>query len=1030
MNPNARTYWMGLFVSVFIAALYFFIVRPPWTYKRIKKLVLHPSSQLDLQLFVGRQLLNILIGAPIVLSGWLLATKGVRWMDRHFVSPSAPDWSESTIVLLYSFVLFVCWDLSRFALHKLMHEVPFLWNFHQVHHSAEVLTPLTHHRIHPVESWLYTLRGMVVTAFVAGSFYWVFRTQLSPYTILGVPSIGFLLNVSVGNLRHSQVWIRYPTSIEKWFISPAQHQIHHSNERKHYGKNYGTWLAIWDRMFRSWLPADEKPVSFGIENANHKHNLLSAWFGPFRKYAPIVLVLLASTTVYAEDDDNNDDAEDKQESEKDSSDAASDDQNQKEDTVDGDRFGEAMIIYSDDETLRVAGSAQQVGQESLELYEFDNVEQVLQFVPGVATRNEDGFGLRPNIGIRGANSDRSAKITLMEDGVLFAPAPYAAPAAYYFPMATRIVGLEVFKGPAATRHGPFTVGGAINVLTREIPREATYAADIATGLRQTHKAHLWAGKRWNRVGLLVEGVHLQSDGFKELDGGGDTGFNRTELMLKSSVRQDNSDIELKLGYAREHSNETYLGLSSSDVQAEPYRRYRSSQLGDMRWNRTQVELAWKFKPTDHLRFHTVAYHHWLDRSWTKLNGFRDGTSLHQLLSADELSGQADVYMAILQGEEDSFDSGQYLQIGTNHRTFHSFGVQSKAKWDYYGDSFSSSLEFGIRFHGDDVLRVHTEEAYAMRASILENTDIGVETMLDSHAKANALAMHLHEELSFDWVHLFPSVRLEIVQGQREDLYVTTQESIVRATPLPGFAALFDIGDAADFFMGVHRGFSPVAPGQPEEVKPELSWNYESGIRFELGSSHAEVVGFFNDYSNLIGQCSFSGGCAGNEIDQQYNGGAVWIYGFESLFSTDIPLVSGMSVPIQGTYTLNRSSFQTDFYSSFAQFGAVQEGDSLPYLPTHQAALTLGFKTEFFQVSSTLSYRSALLDSAGRFDEGTVEVPGLLQLNAAVETQIQDKLSLYFTGRNLTNEQSVTSWRPFGARPVAPLQVMFGAKWTD
>ena len=94
-------------------------------------------------------------------------------------------------------------------------------------------------------------------------------------------------------------------------------------------------------------------------------------------------------------------------------------------------------------------------------FELDNIETVLQQVPWISTRNEDGFGLRPNIGIRGANSDRSAKITLMEDGIPLAPAPYAAPAAYYFPMSTRVVGVEVFKGPAATRFGPHTIGGAL-----------------------------------------------------------------------------------------------------------------------------------------------------------------------------------------------------------------------------------------------------------------------------------------------------------------------------------------------------------------------------------------------------------------------------------------------------------------------------------------------------------------------------------------------------------------------------------------
>jgi outer membrane receptor for Fe3+-dicitrate len=151
-----------------------------------------------------------------------------------------------------------------------------------------------------------------------------------------------------------------------------------------------------------------------------------------------------------------------------------------------------------DGTPRVAGSAHRVDEETLERFEYDNVERVLAEVPGVSTRGEDGYGLRPNIGMRGASSDRSAKVTLMEDGVLFAPAPYAAPAAYYFPMSTRLVGVEVFKGPAATRFGPQTVGGAINLLTRRVP--------VGLGLRPRPRGRpvpLWKSRRIPRLWRMI-----------------------------------------------------------------------------------------------------------------------------------------------------------------------------------------------------------------------------------------------------------------------------------------------------------------------------------------------------------------------------------------------------------------------------------------------------------------------------------------------------------------------------------------------
>jgi len=687
-------------------------------------------------------------------------------------------------------------------------------------------------------------------------------------------------------------------------------------------------------------------------------------------------------------------------------------------------FGTTIVVEDERGTKRVAGSAHSLDEEHLEAFEHDNAERLLEDVPGITTRSEDGYGLRPNIGMRGANSDRSAKVTLMEDGVLFAPAPYAAPAAYYFPMATRLVGIEVFKGAAATRHGPNTVGGAINVRTRAVPTEGTDARiDLGLSRFGGTKVHAYGGFGTSTAGVLVEAVNLHSDGFKVLDGGGDTGFDKNEAMVKAFWAPGAANrFEAKLGYSDELSNETYLGLTPSDWQADPYRRYAASAAGLMDSSRSQAELAWNHSPSSALQVRTVVYHHALTRQWTKLNGFTDGPGLHDLMQADPSSGQAAVYMAWLRGEEDT-DSG--LRIGTNDRRFHSFGVQSTAAWSRPGEDLSSRLELGVRLHMDHVRRLHTEVDHGMVEGVLQPAGEQV-TTLDSVATAQALALHAHEDLRIRNLHVLPGARVEVVRGERVDEGTADNPAVTRTTVLPGVGLLYTLNDTVDVFGGAHRGFSPVAPGQPAEVRPETSWNYEVGTRLTGAQRSLEAVGFFNDYDNLTGPCTLSGGCTGDQVGLEYNGGEVDIVGaeFTGTFVVNLPI--DLRIPLSGSYAFTRSRFKTGFDSEFPQFGQVEPGFSLPYVPEHSGSARLTLDHPRWTLTLGATGRTGMLDVAGTFPVQDTDIPPLVLVDAGLNVPLEH-FTLYAIGTNLTNRKNISSWRPAGARPVAPLMVGVGLK---
>src|SRR5690606_31281140 len=147
-----------------------------------------------------------------------------------------------------------------------------------------------------------------------------------------------------------------------------------------------------------------------------------------------------------------------------------------------------------------------------------DIHRILRAVPGVYLQEEEGFGHRPNIGIRGSGQDRSSRIAILEDGVLIAPAPYSAPAAYYFPSSRRVYAAEVLKGPAAITVGPRTIGGAVNLISAPIPNVWSAVVDYFYGQNDSHDARVVAGGSGEHYGVVFETVQTKSDGFKTIDG--------------------------------------------------------------------------------------------------------------------------------------------------------------------------------------------------------------------------------------------------------------------------------------------------------------------------------------------------------------------------------------------------------------------------------------------------------------------------------------------------------------------------------
>lgn len=681
------------------------------------------------------------------------------------------------------------------------------------------------------------------------------------------------------------------------------------------------------------------------------------------------------------------------------------------------------------------GSVHSLKRKQLERFKYDDPHAVLLSVPGVYVRGEDGFGLRPNIGIRGATSDRSKKVTLMEDGVLFGPAPYSAPAAYYFPLIQRMRAVRVVKGPASISFGPQTIGGAIDFITEDIPATPSGMFDVAFGNFGYSKLHARHGMSDDRAGFLIEGIHVGSTGFKELDGGGDTGFVRREWMVKggwSLYRAEglSHDLALKLGYGSETSNETYLGLTDADFRATPYRRYLASKLDVMDWHRTSATLTHTMKLGSAFEVVTSAYRHDLHRNWTRFKGLR-GASIDNVLAAPDAPANA-LYLGSLRGSGDTASPEQAILVGPNDRTFVSQGVQTVARWTLKGSGWENRLEYGARLHYDEINRLQSQDGYLMQAGKLVRDDRPTQITDDNRGSTTAFALYFADALAWNRFVLTPGVRVELIRSRFED-HLAGKTNIGSAQAiLPGMGAYYALTKQLGVLAGVHRGFSPPPPGSGS-TRLEDSINYEGGVRFSGKKLRAEVLGFFNDYKNFANVCSEDCG-GGVTQDRQYDAGAVWVYGAEAFVETEVKSDLGVTFPMRGTYTFTATEILQNFVTQDTLLGdprlggRVTAGSELPYIPRHQLSAMIGVEGKRWGIALSATHVSRMRELAGQGELDDAHATDAYTLfDASGNVKLAKWLQVYVNARNLTDRAYLVSRRPFGARPGAPRSVMAGVK---
>ena len=677
--------------------------------------------------------------------------------------------------------------------------------------------------------------------------------------------------------------------------------------------------------------------------------------------------------------------------------------------------------------LRNAEPSDVVSKSELDQFRYTDIHRIVSRIPGVYISEEDGLGLRPNIGVRGTGSLRMEKLNVMEDGVLIAPAPYASPAAYYSPTAGRMESIEVRKGSTQIKHGPFTTGGSLNYISTSIPTSKLNSVSLDIGSFGKRLMQVRSGDSMGNFAYLIELYSDKMDGFKELDGGGDTGYDKTDFMTKLRYSFSESHaLEFKYSMTDELSDETYLGLTDADYSDNPLRRYRATALDEMDADHSQVMLSYAAKLNDNMSLAIIGYSNDFARNWYKLNKV-NGMSLSSITkpTSDEWN---EFYL--LMNAENSVDDA--YRIKANNREYYSSGIQAV----FNVNAGNHDIQAGVRIHSDEMDRFQWEDRYGMQNGKLVMTTQATKgsdsNRIDS---AEATALFAEDRFTYGDITVTAGARYEEIVLNRDDWGKTdpdrsetpSQRQHTMDVIVPGIGFEYALNDYQSVSVGVHKGFAPPGPGtsgvEENAVEPETSINTEIGFKSNKGLNSLEVTFFTNSYENLIGADTAA---SGGGTDELFNGGAVDISGLELYLRRILVDTGSMQIPFEMSWTKTNSEFQESFDGFW---GKVLKGDELPYIPDNLITFNLGLNVEKFSSNISLKKTPKMRTVAGSgrlFKSNSTDE--LTIIDVGMRYAFDNSVTLSFNINNFLNDNSIAARRPYGVRPSMPRSLNIGVNY--
>jgi Fe(3+) dicitrate transport protein len=526
--------------------------------------------------------------------------------------------------------------------------------------------------------------------------------------------------------------------------------------------------------------------------------------------------------------------------------------------------------------------------------------EVLRNVAGVHVVEEEGAGLRTNIGIRGLDPDKSRNVLILEDGVPVALAPYGEPEMYFTPSIDRMSGVEILKGSGSILFGPQTIGGVINYLTADAPESFNGNFTFQAGDKGFYNARIAMGNTIENFGFTVNFQRKQAENF------GPTAFLFHDFNTKLQSRiSPVSLLSMKISVYDENSNSTYVGLTEPMYRTGQMDDYRLTPDDHLHIRRYAVSAIHKYSPLSNLQFNTTAFAYTTARNWNRQD-FSYSASATNIVGGPV-------------GSPEEIEGAIYLRnsTGQRNRQFEVAGIEPRMSANYSLAGIQTKTDAGVRYLYEKAYEQRVNgTAAGYRSGNLRDDEIRYGQTVSAFVQNKFL---LSEKLAFT-----AGVRNENIWYGREIMRVSGKDTLITAnsevfTVIPGAGINYNISSSVGLFAGIHRGFAPPRTkdaisneGVDLQLEAEKSWNSELGARIKAGKMELEYTLFHMNFSNQIIPVSESSGGLGTGY---INGGATLHRGMELslLLPLDDFLPEKWGAQLSYTGTWVNSTFSGDRY---------------------------------------------------------------------------------------------------------------------